>query len=186
MKTILLSVCFCLTQLISLVGQEFQSEPFGREIIELPQGFNYVGLRFHRQAVTHGQITTVTSGSTVVGIPRESLDLLNTTDSFLFEVESGDALGAVIPVLSYDLLAETITLSDDLSMDIQVGDRYVIRPSATLASVFGENNESGLQGASISAGADKVLIPDGVGGFTSYYFRTLGFGVVYNLSLIHI
>ena len=156
-------------------AQEFKSEPFGREILTVGSGFNYLGLRLHRKAVCEGVVTAVTTGSMAVGIPAKAVSALGPDDFFLFEVETGTATGAVIPITAYDQVAQTITLNDDLSSDLQVGDRFTIRPSATLASVFGANNESGMGAASSAWSADQVWIPDGAGSFDRYFFYSANF-----------
>lgn len=155
-----------------LQSQEFKSEPFGREVITIQNGFNYVGLRFHRKIVARGEVTMVSPGSLTIGISGEDIVQLNTTDFFLFEVGSGDAIGAVVPIVNYDTVANTITLQDDLSAGLQIGDLFNIRPSATIASVFGEHNESGLGSGATPISCDQVWLPDGSGSFNKYAYLT--------------
>lgn len=171
----IVTAVFFLTLTFSLSGQEFKSEPFGREILTVKSGFNYFGLRFHRRAVATGQVTEVTSGNHVIGLPAEVLEPLMLGEFYLFEVDSGNALGAVIPITSYNKTTGTITLNDDLSNDLEIWDHFTIRPSATLASVFGATNESGMGASASATAADQIWFPDGFGGFEQYHFYNANF-----------
>ena len=143
------------------LAQEFTSEPVGREILTVESGFNYLGLRMHQKIVVTSSYASVTNGSTTIGVHGDVVDALTAGTAYLFEVESGTALGAVIPVTSFDAVNETLTLNDDVSGSFQNGDRFSIRPASTLASVFGVNNSAGLGSSSSFAGSDQVWLPDG-------------------------
>jgi hypothetical protein len=162
--------------LFSCYAQEFTSEPVGREILTVESGFNYLGLRMHQKIVVTSSYASVTNGSTTIGVHGDVVDALTAGTAYLFEVESGTALGAVIPVISFDTVNGTLTLNDDVSGSFQNGDRFSIRPASTLASVFGINNSAGLGSSGSSVGSDQVWLPDGAGDYEKYAYLQPGFG----------
>lgn len=173
MKTTTLKVAAAFGLSALLVGtaaaQESKSKPVGYETITVPNGFSYAGLRLHEAPVGSGATTTV-AGATVT-LADGVADALVADTAYIFEVTSGDAAGAVVLVSAFDAAADTVTLSDDISADFNDGDEFVIRPSATLASVFGADNSAGLDaGSGSSVGADIVFVSNGAGGFDRYYY----------------
>lgn len=156
-----------------LTAQQFTSRPSGREVLTIPDGFSYHGLRLHRKPIIiDSPVVTVTSGSATVSVEDGVADALaGGSSTYLFEIESGDALGAVLTIISFNATSDTITLSDDVSADFSDGDLFTIRPAATLASIFGANNSAGLAaGFGGSGGTDEIWLPNGSGGFNKYYY----------------
>lgn len=156
----------------SAAAQESQSKPVGYETLTVSNGFNYLGLRLHEAPVASDAAATVNEGDAVIGVPDGVADALVDGTSYLFEVTSGDAAGAVVTVVAFDADADTVTVSDaELTNDFFAGDAFTIRPQASLATVFGENNEAGLDaGFAGTGGADQIWIADGEGGFDKYYY----------------
>ena len=70
--------------------------------------------------------------------------------------------GAAAPVTGFDANTLTTTLT------IASGDTYEIRADATVASIFGANNEAGL-GEGDEDGADVIWIPQADGSFNQIY-----------------
>lgn len=69
--------------------------------------------------------------------------------------------------------------TDDTSFAILSGFNYIstIYPAgSTLATAFGDPINAPLVGGSTAAGSDIILVPDGAGGFTQYYYLGAGFG----------
>jgi hypothetical protein len=78
------------------------------------------------------------------------------------------ATGAAAPVTGFDANTLTTTLT------IASGDTYEIRADATVASIFGANNEAGL-GDGDEASADVVWIPQADGSFVQIYRKVADF-----------
>ncbi|NNC88244.1 MAG: hypothetical protein HKN82_07280 [Akkermansiaceae bacterium] len=139
------------------------SNVVGYEKLSFESGFNYLGQRL----VGSGNIsTTVTNvaGTTVTLAADSGL----AGDRSIFEVSSGTANGTVT---GSSVTGATVTTDDDLSAELANGDSVTVREIATLASVFGAANEAGLSAGFFGpGGADQILLPDGSGGFTQYYY----------------
>lgn len=158
----------------SAAAQESKSKPVGYETITVPNGFSYAGLRLHEAPVASGEVVSVPGGATVT-VADGVADALTDGVAYIFEVTSGDAIGAVVTVDSFDAGADTVTVSDAaISDDFADGDSFTIRPAATLASVFGADNSAGIDaGFGGTGGADQIWVPNGAGGFDKYYFDDL-------------
>jgi hypothetical protein len=150
----------------SAAAQESVSKPVGYETLDLVLGFNYVGLRLHEAPVSSGAVVGDPDGA-VVTVTAGALEALVEGQTYIFEVTSGDALGATVLVESF--AGDTVTLVDDLSANLEADSEFTIRPSATIASVFGPNNEAGLDGGFFAAGGDQIWVPAD-GGFVKYYY----------------
>jgi hypothetical protein len=76
-----------------LTAQQFTSRPSGREVLTIPDGFSYHGLRRHRKPLMiDSPVVTVTSGSATVSVEDGVADALaGGSSTYLFEIESGDA-----------------------------------------------------------------------------------------------
>lgn len=172
MNTLKAAAVVGLTALLvgSAAAQESKSKPVGYETITFPNGFSYAGLRLHEAPVASGEVASVPGGATVT-VADGVADALADGTSYIFEVTSGDAVGAVVTVDSFDADADTITLSDDLSDNFADADTFTIRPAATLATVFGADNSAGIDaGSGGTAGADQIWVPNATGGFDKYYY----------------
>ena len=151
----------------SAAAQESVSKPVGYETLDLVIGFNYIGLRLHEAPSGSGAVADV-DGVTVT-VPDGIADGLTAGQTYIFEVTSGDAVGATVLVEGFDADADTLTLSDDLSDNLEADSEFTVRPSATLASVFGENNSAGLDTGFFAPGGDQIWVP-GADGFAKYFF----------------
>jgi hypothetical protein len=147
-------------------AQESVSKPVGYETLALTSGFNYVGLRLHEATLASGEAADVVG--TTVTLPDGLGASLVPGAVHIFEVTSGDAAGAVTIFTPADN-SDTVTLADDLSDNFFGGDTFSIRPSATLASVFGADNSAGLDAGFFAPGGDQIWIPEGAG-FVKYYY----------------
>jgi len=154
-------------------AQESVSKPVGYETLNYTAGFNYLGLRLVEAPVASGPSTTV--DALVVTVADGVADALVADTTYIFEVTSGDALGAVTTVASFDADADTLTLADDISGDFVDADEFIVRPADTLDSVFGTDNDVANSGAGlVSTGSfgtcDQIWVPDGAGSFGKYAF----------------
>ncbi len=159
----------------SAAAQESKSKPVGYETLAYTAGFNYLGLRLHEAPASSGASGAVTIGSPVIPVADGVADALTTDVTYLFEVTSGDAAGAVVLVDSFDAATDTVTLASDISDDFVEADTFIIRPSATLASVFGATNDVANSGAGLTSTAsfgtcDQIWVPDGAGSFEKYAY----------------
>jgi hypothetical protein len=150
----------------SAAAQESVSKPVGYETLDLVLGFNYVGLRLHEAPVSSGAVVGDPDGAAVT-VTAGALEDLVEGQTYIFEVTSGDALGATVLVESF--AGDTVTLVDDLSANLEADSEFTIRPSATLASVFGANNSAGFDTGFFAPGGDQIWIPAD-GGFLKVYY----------------
>lgn len=140
------------------------STPVGFETITIDQTFNYMGLRLVGSAIQTGSVTNT----------NNSLTFANGTipdGPVVVEVGSGTAQGAVVAGTAS---GNAVTVAAGVGGDIATGDTVTIRQAQTLASVFGAAGEN-LDGAAGQGAADLVLVPDGMGGFDTYFYATAGF-----------
>ena len=145
------------------------SSPVGYETITIDQDFNYLGLRLLGAVAGSGVITGV-NGSDI------STDVSVADGTYLLEVESGAAAGAVeLVTVSANVVASSVALAGDVASS----DSVVLRTPQSLSTVFGDPPaDSVLDSAAGAGAADLVLVPDGVGGFATYFFSSGGFGGV--------
>ncbi len=164
-KTLKVAAAMGLTALLagSAAAQESASKPVGYETLTVANGFNYLGLRLHEAPVASGTITGVTAGS----VSDDAADF-STLAAGTYVLEIDTAAGIVQEVTTFT--DSTTIPTDDLTGAGVDGASYTIRPVATLASVFGAANESGLdEGFGGTGGADQIWVPT-PSGFAKYYF----------------
>ena len=137
--------------------------PVGYESVTVASGFNYVGLRLHRAVAFAGSFgsststTLVDSNANFSSASATTLYLLELNNNKVIEVPGSFLSGTTVSGLT------GITAADQGA--------YSIRPSATVASVFGAANSAGLAAGSFgSSGADQVWVPNGSGDFNRYYY----------------
>jgi|GEM_PF-311282 len=157
----------------SAAAQESKSKPVGYETLTYTAGFNYLGLRLHEAPSASGATAAVTGA--VVTVADGVADALTGGTTYIFEVTSGDAAGAIVLVDSFDAAADTVTLGSDISADFASTDEFIIRPSSTLSSVFGATNDVANSGAGLASTAsfgtaDQIWLPDGTGSFAKYAY----------------
>ena len=147
--------------------------PVGYETVSLATGFNYIGLRLHQPTLAAGVLDAVSSSS-ITDNDVNIGALVSPGKTYIVEVKTTSPAdsGAVAEVLGSAITNGVITTSNNLTaVGAAVGDTYVVRQSATIESVFGASNSAGLTaGYGSSVGADVVYVPNGSGGFASYYY----------------
>ena len=143
-------------------AQESQSKPVGYETLTVSNGFNYLGLRLHEAPAASGTITAIDADS----ITDDAADFSTLTGTYILEIDNGS--GIIQEVVSFNNATEIPTA--DLTAEVAVDDAYTLRPVATLESIFGAANESGLDaGFAGPNGADQVWVSNGTG-FDKYYY----------------
>jgi len=147
--------------------------PVGYETLPILAGFNYIGLRLHQPTLAAGALDAVSSGS-VTDNDVNIGALVSASKTYIVEVKTTSPVdtGAVAEVLGSAIAGGVITTSNNLvAVGAAVGDKYIVRESDTLSTVFGATNSAGLKpGYSGPSGADVVYVPDGLGGLTQYYY----------------
>jgi hypothetical protein len=128
--------------------------------------FNLVGINFVQPASAIGTVTA-SAANTITDAAATFTNALQAGTPYYVEVVSGQNTGLVTQVTAFD--ATNLTTSDDIDSFLDLGDRYVVRASATLATIFGAANEAGLQAGSATS-ADLVWIGRGDGGFDKFYY----------------
>jgi hypothetical protein len=141
--------------------------PVGYETLTLSAGFNYLGLRLHEPTLVAGDIESVTA-TTIVDEDNDLGALLADDVMYILEVENSN--GVTQEFVGSAAAGDTLTTPFDLSSAVSANDTYTIRKAATLASVFGASNEAGLDTGFFGPGGDLILLPDGAGGFVTYYY----------------
>lgn len=173
--------------------EEAFSKPSGFVTHALKAGqFNLIGLTLHEPIAVSGAFEGGVSndnGTPGAGPVEISDDYSVMTDdqinfdsslisgkAYILEIieASNPALVGTIQEVS-QWTGSTITTGNDIvSSGIVGGDKYQIRATATLASVFGAQNTSGLLGGDSSALSDNIYIQTDQG-FDVYYYSTGGF-----------
>jgi uncharacterized protein (TIGR02597 family) len=98
--------------------------------------------------------------------------------TFYLELTSGTGTGLMANITASSASNKSLTLAADLSAYISAGTTYKIRKNWTVASLFGPNDESGLQGGNATS-ADQILVYNSAAkNYTTYYYQTSGLGGV--------
>jgi uncharacterized protein (TIGR02597 family) len=91
---------------------------------------------------------------------------------YFVEITTGAAAGTTYDVAATSAATKTITLAQNLGANVANGATFKVRKHWTISSVFGNANESGLQGGEDLSAADQILIWNGAG-YNAYYYQTL-------------
>ena len=131
--------------------------------------FTLVGVTLHGATEANGAVVGITADTLTVadGI----VDALS-TGPYLIEITSGTAAGAVNLITSFDAAADSIVAENDLqAAGVAATDTFVIRPAATIGSVFGTGSNVLINKGDANTG-DLIYIPAGGGAFDIYYHTT--------------
>lgn len=147
------------------MAQSSTTDVVGYETLDYLAGFTPVGLRLHETPIASGTLETVTVTTAV----DDDIDLgaLMTGGTFILEIEDGS--GIIQEVTASDG-GTGLTVAD--LTGVANGAAYTLRPSATLASVFGATaGETPLvHGNGGPSGSDQLWVADGAGGYNKYYY----------------
>jgi hypothetical protein len=150
---------------VSSAAAQTASKPVGYETVAINQQFNTFGLRLLGAPNVTSTVGAV-AGATVTLDAAPSADGL-----YIVEVNDNALAGAVVTGTA---TGADVVLSEELAL--AVGDSITLRAPQTLASVFGD--PSTLTQAGNDGSADIISVPDGSGGFTSYWYFSGAFGGV--------
>ena len=141
------------------------SVPSGYETLTLAPGFNFVGLRLTESAVVSGTFTSTTSDS--VTDSNADFSALDSAKTFILELGGAGALsGMIMEVPGSAFSGGSITGLTGVTDDYLAP--YAIKPAQTLGGVFGSGSTAILTKGTLATG-DTVYVPNGAGGFTTYY-----------------
>jgi hypothetical protein len=127
--------------------------------------FNNVGLNLNNPTLAAGKLSAV-SGALLSDSAVNFTTALPAGKTCILEITSGAAAGTVQEFVTW--------ASNDITLPAAVtgtaaGDTYNVRVAPTLQEIF----PVGLLGGGLGAGnADKVWVPNGVGGYTRYWYKT--------------
>lgn len=136
----------------------------GYDSAGLQPGMNLVGIRLHHSVVTQGHVGSIGTDfaelSVLDGSDKVKSELpLTVGKTYILEITSGDKAGVIQEITRWQ--GVRLTLSDDLAAaGIKAGDKFSLRPAATLNSVF-DLRFAGLLSGESSDTADYVMIPQG-------------------------
>jgi len=157
--------CLLATAATAQTATSATSSPVGYETISIDQDFEYIGLRL----VETPEITTTVSS---ISGSEITLEAASPSDGdLIIEIDSGAAEGAIELA---DVAGDMVTVSSGLAGDLSLGDSLTLRKPNTLASIFGDP-ATAIDGAAGAGAADLVLVPDGSGGFDTYFYSTGNF-----------
>lgn len=151
------------------------SKPSGyfTETIKGDGAFNLIGLTLHQAPIATGSLTAVTS-SKVTDVEVNFTTLLTAGSTYILQFKSGLQEGGIQVITNWGTASGNangdLVVSDDVTaLGVQQGVSYELRPAATISSIFGAANQAGLLSGSILS-ADVIWLPDGVGGFSKFYY----------------
>lgn len=138
-------------------------------------GLSFLGLGMRRPVEYQGSAETVGANTLTDNQATWTNNQFNGAgNAYYVEIASGSAAGTTYDITGTAAATKTITLAQNLASGVTGGVSFKIRRHWTIASVFGPNNESGLQGGDGSS-ADQILIFDGAV-YNIFYYQTVGFG----------
>ncbi|MBB5351914.1 DNA-binding beta-propeller fold protein YncE [Haloferula luteola] len=160
---------------VDIAGETLRSAPFGWLKQPVDGHQKLFAPPFARDAVAGGQFTT-TDGSTLTDDQAHW-----TPNQWLgheVHITSGSARGSLGMITGNDENDLFLGTAHEAIVDhlaLAGSGTYQVRPQATLASLFGPYNESGLI-AGTPDDADLISFTDSEGLFQDYYFRSGGLG----------
>ncbi len=175
MRTITIFALACLTAPQALLAQAVYTTPAGyvTETIKGNGAFNLIGLTMHEPVVVTGDVTAMTSNS----IRDTGIDfntVLTAGKKYTLTFTNGIQNGAIVEISSWGTSAgltnnDLFTGVNLATLGVAITDTFIIRPAATLESIFGITNQAGLKPGDILS-ADIVWIPLDSGGFAKFYY----------------
>jgi hypothetical protein len=138
---------------------------------------SFLGLGF-TQVISYQAMFSSASGTTLTDSSTTWVDnqFNGANGTFYVELISGSGAGRTSNIVSTSGTGKSITTAVNLSSFVASGTGYKIRKNWTVATVFGPNNEAGLQGGTSST-ADQILVYNPANGqYTTYYYKTSGVG----------
>lgn len=157
------------------------STPCGYIVDEFRQGSTAeFGFGVHAEIIVAGEARI--SENLLTDQNADFTEKLNPDTAYILEIESGAYAGATCIINRHgwetgDASGQwddhSLTLNFPPNLDIADGTvTYKLRKAPTIADVFGERNEKAqLAASAIANNADQILVPDGNGVYTTYFFN---------------
>lgn len=160
---------------VSTGSTTVKDAPRGFHKIEInPSGYTFLGFPLARPSAWEGRATAADSTTLTASGAGWTSGAFANTPHYLLVVE-GDYAGLTLDVTGNT--ADTLTLAQQVSGLVSIGDAVAIIPHATLVSLFGSTNEIGFTTGATLAAADEIAIHDTASqGFLTYYYKTGGIG----------
>ena len=173
MRTTTIFALACLTVSHAAFAQVYTT-PVGYTTQTLKAGqYNLIGLNVHGTTVFSGILNSKPTSTSIADTEATFTSSLASGVNIIEITGSGPNSGAIQEFTTFTA-TEIQGLPSSFVAALAGDEPYRIRPAATLSSIFGATNQSGLLGGNSNT-ADLILIPNGSGGFTSYFYSTGGF-----------
>jgi len=138
---------------------------------------SYLGLGMTQFVVKPGRVTSAVTNELVDANAAWATDQFNGANGPHFiEITSGSFAGTIDDIVKTVGSTKKIYTANNLvSLGLPniVNQTYRIRKHWTIAGVFGAANAAGLAGGAGAASADNILVPDGSGGFTTFFYKNV-------------
>lgn len=178
MKAALLSLA-ALLLFPSSSAETVYTTPAGYVTYDLVPGFNVLGINVHNPSLATGSfemesLTPADGGGNSAFVTLTDDDgnfstaLNEATATYLLEITSGSATGAVAEIASYT--ETTLRVTSDVLLGAGNAE-FVVRKAFNLRDIFGSDGESKLKSSFTSTAADVILVPDGTGSYDRYFYR---------------
>src|SRR4029434_6221431 len=139
--------------------------------------FSFRGLSMTRAVEYQGSAESVGANTLVDNDATWTDNQFNGANgAFFVEIASGPGAGTTYDIQTTTAATKTLTLAQNLAGGVTAPVSFKVRKHWTIASVFGANDESGLQGGNTTT-ADLIQVFNG-SGYDSYYYQTTGLGGV--------
>ena len=156
------------------------TNPSGYVKYDLVVGFNPIGINLHGEVLVSGTIDSVNAGGdTFTDADVDFTTILSTANlaagTYLLEITGADTTAG--SALNQNGAVAVITSATSTTVTIEGGGvdsgaaSYTIRKAKTLNEVFGTGDDAQLTGSFNSANSDIIWVPDGSGGYTTYYYN---------------
>jgi hypothetical protein len=174
MRTTTIFALACLTVSQAAFAQVYTT-PAGyvSETIKGNGAFNLIGLTLHEPIVVSGDVTSLSSNA-IQDTDINFDSVLTAGKTYILTFTNGTQDGGVQIITSWGtsagkLSSELVTGVSLGSLGVTVGDTFILRPAATLSSVFGATNQAGLKTGDLLT-ADIIWLPLQTGGFAKFYY----------------
>lgn len=136
-----------------------------------PNQFTLVGLTLHNPTIASGTIDAE-SATSVTDNDTNFSTALTAGSTYILELSNG----ALQEITSWS--QGVLTTPNNITSFVAPGDSYKIRKAATIAEIFGANNNFGLgkDTDGTFAGTDFIMLQNASGAFDSFYYFDDGAG----------
>jgi uncharacterized protein (TIGR02597 family) len=134
---------------------------------------SFAGLSMTRAVEYQGSAETLGTNTVTDNEATWTDDQFNgASGSYFLEISGGPGAGTTYDITGTSAANKRITLAQNLAAGVTAPVSFKVRKHWTIASVFGANNEGGLQGGNATT-ADNVRIYNG-SSYDTYYYSTGG------------